>query len=381
MYEKINLNNIGIVSKIVIPFCFVIINGSVLGNVYHTNILTSIFFLMLILKDARIDQEDYKNNGLIISNNKRIKLLCLLILISMILNLKFIDGLLFIILLNSFYSYYDLHFYDKEISLSSNIIMLLSIAILVGYSSGRVLTQWNPNQIALICCPAMFLYFFELMSGKRNLLKVIIYIIYLYFTWKTGARSVIFGGLICFLVYRISQTKIFLNSCFVRMNIIRLIAITPVIIIVYNMIYLSISSNFTMSLELLMQKYFSKTVFTGREYIWTEWIPQLFGTKFLLIGEGERINGNFHNLLIDIWYSFGAIFTIVYINTMFKSWKNILQKFDDKFILLSFCCFSGLFTMQSFECLSSDTKYFFPFMYIFSAMALGRTAYIDAYEE
>lgn len=374
-----NKLNMKVVIRLLLPYVLVIINGSVYGNTYHTNYWTCAYFLYLfIVHRSRIAYE-IKQYHIMTHLYNRIIILGILVTFLSLINLNFFDSFLFIVLFSTILIYTDMDQYLSEINVSANIMLIGSGLILIGFNTGRILSQWNPNQIAMITVSSIYFSLISWENSRHKIIKVILIAATTYGLWKTDSRAMMAGVLVALFVMWIFSKKLFLNNSILIKITIFFIAITPFMVIIWNMFYLD--TGVSAILNNLFSGYTWKTVYSGREIIWSQWIPIMMQPKYLLLGAGEKINGNLHSLIVDIWYSFGAVTMLLYIHMMFSTCKYMVHMLNDWFVRTCFASFCGMYVAQSFECMSSDTTYFYVFMYAFLAMAVGRCITIEYVEE
>jgi len=362
--------NIGVIIRLVLPYVLLIINGSVYGKKYYTNYWTFAYFLCLLLLHGKRIVYQSKKYYIMGHLRKHIILLSCVVLLVSLFNFNFSDTFLFIVLFATILIYTDMDNYMKELSISSNIMLLCSAFILIGFNTGRLLSQWNPNQIAMITVSSIYFFFISWEYAKHKILNFVLCVVTLYGVWKTESRAMVVGVLVAVFIICIFSKKVFLRNKSLIKLFIFTIAIIPFLVIVWNMLYLN--TELSAVLNDFFLKYTSKTVYSGRESIWSQWIPIMLQPKYLLIGNGERIAGNLHSLIADVWYSYGSVTMLLYINMMFSTSKYIVYTFNDRIVRNSFASFCGMYIAQSFECMSSDTTYFYVFMYVFLGITIGR---------
>lgn len=368
--------NIEVVLRILIPYFMLIINGSVFGTVHHTNYICCAYIVLMLIAHRKRIADELQRSSIMVDLYNSIVVMILLIIMCAVLNFHMVNCL-FIVMVCSSLLYMDIDLRRNELSFATNILLIFNIVVLLCYHQGWFMAYWNPNQIAMITVSA---FYFSLISWNDSCIKgirILLMGILCWGIWKTESRSIFLGIatalLLMFWLTKINHIK---KESLIKCLIFG-VSIFPFFVIIWNVFY--IESNLSEILNNIFSKFTWKTVYSGRESIWTQWLPQLVTVRYLLIGSGQNIVGNLHSLVLDIWYEFGAVIMLLYIYIQFSAWNKLRYMFQDYFIRACFASFCGMYIAQAFECMSSDTGYFYIFMYVFLSMAIGRS--ITIYEE
>lgn len=322
-----------------------LLNGTGLGNTYHTTeyarILALVVALLVFLWNGRSRQ------GWFVPKDYFMTLVPMVFLFFLVSFVRGYDKigleclwafLITYILAQTRPSHQDLY-------LVSTAYAVLGLAILFIYNFMTALDGWNPNSIAMIGLFS-FLVFTIPYYGIRNVKSMIMITLvgaaYVYLIWPTDSRScsiaVILGLLIVFRV--IPVDKVFRVKWRVR------VALHVPLLVALLGCMLATNADMNALNEWSVGE-FGKSLFSGREEIWKWSLYTIFDN--ILFGTGYVDSGNYHNSAIANLVAYGVVGYGLWIWLFEIIIKETMPWWDDICTAGAISAFFVIFWQQSVE--------------------------------
>lgn len=346
-----------------------LLNGTNLGNVYHTTeilqIITAVLFAISFLAQKGIVSKKYFYS---------ILFLVLTILISCGINETYRAAFSYIWVYMLIYILSRIKITEQGLRLTGICYAILGILILYIYLYRTEISTWNPNTIAMV---GLFSYLFFAISflhinsllGKLIMLAVAA--IYSYLTWMTDSRScILIIAIVALFIFRIiPDRKIVTSKVFICICL-----LLPLFIAIFGTIFSG--SSRVDNWNAWSMEYFGKELFSDRDVRWAEGFKQLFLKPWFGVG---TINGGYwHNSAITCLVSYGVLGYVAWIrniNTILQDCRQFILDHHDTAITGCMVAFLLLYVQQSTELgLFASNPNLIP--YLMLGCMLGRVNYL-----
>lgn len=373
------------------------INQSKIDSKYAIVTLLSFIIIPIIYASTIINMSGYGDS--IGSNNITLKFCMLMMMIFYIINIKYgikkivliysLISFLFLSMSISSYNYiyaiqilalissiYVFSFIGRSIyciKLISYLYPLMTIYILNDFNSDGITGGWNTNVIGMIGFIGIIFIGYNLYT-KYNVLKIVNILMFFYMISLleiTDNRSAYLGiaiAVVLNIIFYINKKK----ERKLKWIYIFIYCIPIIIVSIIIILYRSPISN---DLNTISLEYTDKPFFSGREEVWNNIINGMKG--FWLLGHGEIIIGNAHNIFMNFLYSYGIIGYTLYAIYFISTLNSITKYIDDYIIRYSIVTYLSIYIQQSFECILLDGVKMILLPYVFLMIAIGRWKYIN----
>ena len=221
----------------------------------------------------------------------------------------------------------------------------LGLAILFIYNYMTALSGWNDNSIAMIGLFSFLVFtipYYGIRDTKSMVMLTLAGAAYVFLLWPTESRSCSFAIVLSLLIlFRfVPFEKIFRKTwlIFLALNI-------PLIVALLGCV---VAANADMNiLNTWSMEEFGKTMFSGREEIW-KWSLTTISENFLF-GTGMVDAGTYHNSAIACLVAYGAVGYILWISIFMVIIKKTLPYWDDICVAGAISAFFVIFWQQSVE--------------------------------
>lgn len=248
----------------------------------------------------------------------------------------------------------------------------LGLAILFIFNYMDALKGWNPNSIAMIGLFS-FLVFVIPYFGARDLQSILMLTLvggaYVFMLWSTESRSCIVALLVgLVLIFRVISIEKLLDS---KPKMV--IALLVPLLVAITVCLLSLLGDVAGWDEWSMEKY-GKPIFNGRDKVWMEGLGRL--RYFFLFGRGYVNGGYWHNSAVACIVAYGAagyslwiaLFSLMLNDTIPYQWDVCVQG--------ALTAFMVIYWQQSVELgLFSEIPNLLP--YAILGMMLGRIKFLQ----
>ena len=346
-----------------------LLNGTGLGNAYHTTEYARILALgaaiLLFLWNGRF------RKGWLVPRDTFLTLVPMMVVFTVIpyLNGYGKVGLEYLWVFLIVYMLSLTRPTKQDITLAGLAYGGLGLAVLFIYNYMTALSGWNDNSIAMIGLFSFLVFtipFYGIRNTKSMIMIGLVGAAYVFLIWPTDSRScsiaIVLDLLIVFRVLPIEKM-------FRKKWLIGLALHIPLIIALLGCI---VAANADMDiLNTWSAEEFGKTFFSGREGIWKNALSTI--TSNLLLGTGFVDSGNYHNSAIACLVGFGVVGYIMWIASFKLLLKKTLPYWDDVCVAGAISAFFVIFWQQSVELgLFSTSPNLIP--YVVLGTLLGRAA-------
>lgn len=261
---------------------------------------------------------------------------------------------------------------DVFIKKSGLLLAILGIFLSYIYIKTQILSGWNDNAIAMLILYS-FLYFSISLYGNINFKKMttglfISVLFLLILINNTDSRSsamfIVLSVLFAYrpdLVYNFARKR---NFLFWALNFPLLLASFVVFFPDFFIFEY---------LEKISEEYYNKSIFNGRDLLWTIAFERLIDSYFL---GTMRFELNYHNSCVAALTVFGIVGYICWYKILYRVTDFIRIYIYDNIVLGCFCSFFLIFWHQAFELgFISECPNMLPYMIL--GIALGRIKMIN----
>lgn len=349
------------------------VNTSGLGDMYDTP--TKTFFLLAILYLL----VKHKTHVPLPTSGKNKNLFLLTVLSFVVLPVIFKgdwDGFTYLLTACLVYFFSQQKISTRFIIYSGNIIAGLGAFIMIVFWRSEVLLGWNDNQIAMIGLFSYLYYAISLfgnMSGRKLTIGLFVSLFFIYtITSATASRgSTLFVVLSVFAAYwPLIVRNITKRKSFVKIAVAVPMIIACIVVFMPNLPFFEY-------LNKLSQESYEKSIFNGRDNLWSDAILQLPKDYFL---GTMQFNVNYHNSAVAALAVYGVIGYYCWHKTFVRCLSYIRKYIFDDIVLGCFMSFIFIFWQQSFDLgLISGSPNYIPYMIL--GIGFGRINTIRHYGE
>lgn len=222
---------------------------------------------------------------------------------------------------------------------------------------------YNPNTIAQLILYIMILsnYYFK-YSQKSAIIILIFNILSFYAIYKTNCRNLlVVSSVYLFILYIVTQ-NILKNVKIQKILFISIIIVSIIIPVLFSYFYVHKS---VLNINI---PFSSKSIFSGREKIWTVCINSIKKANNIWIGSNPNdylddiyklgyLNYNPHNISIGILVNYGIFVFILFYIILYNFYNIKLEKINEKTVYLKYgiCmvllagCFENIIFLETFN--------------------------------
>lgn len=364
--------NLFVLPAIVLIWVFSLFNVSGLGEVFHTNEITIIVFLVL---SVGIFLFQIRRNPFVNARH----LLLGICLTAVFAGSSIVSGnpMHWITPLSCFLVVFvvgQIRFDAASIRRISMSCGLLGSILLIIYLYTPFLLGWNPNSIAMLGFFSFMLFAISFMDTGYNLMRkfpgLVLCGIYLFLLWQTGSRTSFIAAVLALLaLLHILPVKTVCRSP----ALVFLTLLVPLLIAIFTVwiAELPIMDN----LESWSQTIFHKMLFSERNIIWKNGFRDFF--ENILFGSGYVFGGYWHNFCMACLTSYGILGFSLWISAIFAIEKRGCPYADDPYVQGCLFAFILICIQQSYEngLFSNSDMMLQP--YLILGILLGRIKYIE----
>lgn len=264
------------------------------------------------------------------------------------------------------FAFENIQIYTKIIKVMIPTLLILFcyiLSTLIKYDGTYI---YNPNTIAQLILYIMILsnYYFK-HSSKSSIIILILNILIFYAIYKTNCRNLLVVSLVYLIILYIIPINILKNDKIQKIFFIGIIIVSIIIPVFFSYLYVH------KSILNINIPFSSKSIFSGREKIWTVCITAIKKSDNIIIGSNPNeylssiyklgyLNYNPHNISIGILVNYGIfVFILFYIILYnFYDFYNIKsKKINEKTVYLKYgiCmvllagCFENIIFLETFN--------------------------------
>lgn len=198
----------------------------------------------------------------------------------------------------------SIHWRNDALLLGGTLCGISGLILIAGFLTGYLLRGWNSNTIGLLtsycamCCvyPALLC-----KKGIYRLLSILLFISITVLVFFTESRTSFISLVLCYILMIVSAKERPLSFYLILFTVIA--ALTIIIPLIISQ---AVKYGIWLSFDQFSEKYFNKTIFTGREILWSRYTGQVYDS--LLLGHGGAdAPVNYHNLFLLTAYKYGVI--------------------------------------------------------------------------
>lgn len=353
----------------VVLWGFNLLNGTNLGNAYHTTeilqIVTSVLFAINIFLQKGVVSKKYFYSVIF---------LIITILISCGINGTYKMAFSYIWVYMLIYILSRLTITERGLRLTGICYAVLGALILYIYLYRTEISTWNPNTIAMIGLFSFLFFtisFLHINSLLGKLIMLAVAAVYSYWTWMTDSRSciLIIAIVVLFIFGIIPDRKIVISKALIHICL-----LLPLFIAIFGVI--SSGSSFVDTWNTWSLGHFGKEFFSDRDVRWMEGFKQLFSRPWF--GTGTINGGYWHNSAVTCLVSYGVLGYISWIgsiNVILQDGRQFIHEHHDTAITGCMVAFLLLYVQQSTELgLFASNPNLIP--YLILGCMLGRINYL-----
>ncbi len=257
-------------------------------------------------------------------------------------------------------------FENIEIDTKSIKVMFFALLILFGYLLSTLVKNngvyiYNPNTIAQLILYIMILSNYYFKYSKKNIMVVLIFnMLSFYAIYKTNCRNLLAVSLIYLIILYIVPKNILKNVKIQKILFISIIIVSIIIPVFFSYLYVHKS---VLNINILFS---SKSIFSGREKIWTVCINAIQKGNNIITGSNPNnyleniyklgyLNYNPHNISIGILVNYGILIFILFYTILYNFYnkkkineKNVYLKYGICMVLLA-GCFENIIFLETFN--------------------------------
>jgi len=247
-------------------------------------------------------------------------------------------------------------------------VMIPPLLILFCYIFGTLIKYngtyiYNPNTIAQLILYIMILsnYYFK-YSTKSSIIVLIFNILSFYAIYKTNCRNLLVVSLVYLIILYIITPNILKNAKIQKILFISIIIISIIIPAFFSYLYIH------KSILNINIPFSSKSIFSGREKIWTVCINAIKKDNNIIIGSKPNdylnniyqlgyLNYNPHNISIGILVNYGIFGFVLFYIILYNFYNIKSKKINEKAVYLKYgiCmvllagCFENILFSETFN--------------------------------
>lgn len=322
-----------------------LLNGTGLGNAYHTTeyarILALAVAVLLFIWEGRF------RKGWLVPQKYFLVLGCmvgLFVMVSYLKGYKFVS-------LNYLWAFLVTYIVSRtrpskeDLYWAGAAYAALGLAILFIYNYMTALSGWNDNTIAIIGLFSFLVFtipYYGIRDIKSMIMISLVGAAYVFLLWPTDSRSCMFAVVLDLLVvFRFVP----LEKIFRKKWRIHLALQVPLIVALLGCL---VATTADMGiLDKWSIEEFGKSLFSGREEIWLSTLPVI--GDHLLFGTGNVIDGIYHNSAIACLATYGIVGYGLWIGLFEVMLQKTLRHWDDICVAGTISAFFVIFWQQSVE--------------------------------
>lgn len=322
-----------------------LLNGTGLGNAYHTTeyarILALAVAVLLFIWEGRF------RKGWLVPQKHFLVLSCmvgLFVVVSYLKGYKFVS-------LNYLWAFLVTYIVSRtrpqkeDLYMAGTAYAVLGLAILFIWNYMTALSGWNPNSIAMIGLFSFLMFtvpYYGIRDIKSMIMITLVGAAYVFLIWPTGSRSCCFAIVLSLLIgFRfLPFEKIFRKNWRIRLAL-----HIPLIVALLGCIVATTADMGILNAWSIEE--FGKSMFSGREEIW-QWAVTVVSDN-LLFGTGFVDGGNYHNSAVACLVAYGVVGYGLWICLFEVMLNKTLAWWDDICVAGAISAFFVIFWQQSVE--------------------------------
>jgi hypothetical protein len=322
-----------------------LLNGTGLGNAYHTTeyarILALAVAVLLFIWEGRF------RKGWLVPQKHFLVLICM---VGLFVTVSYLKGYKFVSL-NYLWAFLVTYIVSRtrpkkeDLYMAGTAYAVLGLAILFIWNYMTALSGWNPNSIAMIGLFSFLMFtipYYGIRDVKSMVMITLVGAAYVFLIWPTGSRSCCFAVVLSLLIgFRfLPFEKIFRKNWRIRLAL-----HIPLIVALLGCI---VATTADMGiLNAWSMEEFGKSMFSGREEVW-KWSLTTISDN-LLFGTGHVDSGYYHNSAIACLVAYGVVGYSLWIGLFEVMLNKTLAWWDDICVAGAISVFFIIFWQQSVE--------------------------------
>lgn len=335
------MNSIIFTAGIVLVWLSSLLNGTGLGDVYHTDRITIAMLVGLSVafslnrRQLKIPKDVFFAFG---------GTVCIFAF-SELFHGKGFGGMQYLCCFLLIYIFSKIKVKERAMQLSGLVVLALGIAILVIYDYGTQLSGWNENSIAMIGLFSYILFmasFYNLRSHWSKFLILLAGGLVFWLTIPTDSRS-------CMIVLAITILLALIMKPCPRVlrsrGWVTFFLLIPLLVAVITVV-LSLSGAIS-NMDLWSQNTFNKPIFNGRDQLWIDGLRNLL--RWPLFGSGDISANSWHNTAVACLTGFGILGYAFWLKCLYLPLKRGSLYLSDPIVTGCITAFLLMNVQQSFE--------------------------------